>query len=398
MPKVNPDILRWARETAGLSPEEATKKLKIGDARGEAAVDRLLALEKGDKEPTRPMIVKMAKQYRRPLLTFYMSAQPRKGDRGRDFRTLPAGYSDAHNALVDALLRDVKARQGMVRATLVDEEEAEPLYFVGSASMSDGVPALVASVQKELGIVREDFRSESSPHHAFNLLRERTEHSGVFVLLISNLGSHHSTIDLDYFRGFTLADDIAPFIIINDQDARSAWSFTLLHEVVHLWLGQTAISGARSESRIERFCDDVAGEFLLPNDEIDQFVIDDTADFQTITGQISQYADSRNISSSMVTYKLYRRDMIDHDMWARLSETFRRLWLANRSRKRMEQREKEGGGPSYFVVRQHRVGKALINFVDRMMASGAITTSKAGKVLGVKAQKVQTLVDMGRSL
>ena len=398
MPKVNPDILRWARKTAGLSLEEATKKLKIGDVRGEAAVDRLLALEVGATEPTRPMIVKMAKQYRRPLLTFYMSAPPRKGDRGQDFRMLPEGYSDAHNALVDALLRDVKARQGMVRATMVDEEEAEPLPFVGSERVSDGVPALVASIQDTLGIDREDFRNESSPYSAFNLLRERTELAGVFVLLISNLGSHHTTIDLDYFRGFTLADDIAPFIIINDQDARSAWSFTLLHELVHLWLGQTAISGARSESRIERFCDDVAGEFLLPNDEIDQFVIDNTADFQTILGQISKYADSRNVSSSMVTYKLFRRGMIERDMWVRLSKTFRKLWLDNRFRKRMEQREREAGGPSYFVVRQHRVGKALINFVDRMMASGVITTSKAGKVLGVKAQKVQTLVDIVRSL
>ena len=398
MPKVNPVILRWARETAGLSLEEATQKLKISDARGEAAVDRLLALEAGATEPTRPMIVKMAKQYRRPLLTFYMSAPPRKGDRGQDFRTLPDGYSDAHNALVDALLRDVKARQGMVRATMVDEEEAEPLHFIGSARVSDGVPALADSIQNKLGIDREVFRGESSPHYSFNLLRERTELAGVFVLLISNLGSHHTTIDLDYFRGFALADDIAPFIIINDQDARSAWSFTLLHELVHLWLGQTAISGARSESRIERFCDDVAGEFLLPNDEIDQFDIDDTEDFQTILDQISNYAGRRNVSSSMVTYKLYRRGIIDREMWARLSKTFRRLWIANRSRKRMEQRDREGGGPSYFVVRQHRVGKALINFVDRMMASGAITTSKAGKVLGVKAQKVQTLVNMGRSL
>jgi hypothetical protein len=62
LPKVNPEILRWARDTAGLSPEEATQKLKIGDARGETAVDRLLALEAGEIEPTRPMIVKMAKQ------------------------------------------------------------------------------------------------------------------------------------------------------------------------------------------------------------------------------------------------------------------------------------------------------------------------------------------------
>ena len=99
MPRVNHEILRWARETAGLTLEEATKKLDLNEARGVSAVDRLVALETGETEPTRPMIVKMAKQYRRPLLVFYMSAPPKKGNRGQDFRTFPDGYSTADNAL-----------------------------------------------------------------------------------------------------------------------------------------------------------------------------------------------------------------------------------------------------------------------------------------------------------
>lgn len=89
MTKVNPEILQWARETIGLTLQQAIQKLNISDARGIAAIDRLIALETGEVEPSRSMLVKMAKQYRRPLLTFYMSAPPRKGDRGQDFRTLP---------------------------------------------------------------------------------------------------------------------------------------------------------------------------------------------------------------------------------------------------------------------------------------------------------------------
>ena len=48
MPKVNPDILRWARKTAGLTPEEATKKLQLREARGVSAVNRLASLESGE--------------------------------------------------------------------------------------------------------------------------------------------------------------------------------------------------------------------------------------------------------------------------------------------------------------------------------------------------------------
>ena len=60
MPKVNPEILRWARETMGFTPEQAITKLRLGDAKGVSAVDRLAALETGEIEPTRPLLVKMA--------------------------------------------------------------------------------------------------------------------------------------------------------------------------------------------------------------------------------------------------------------------------------------------------------------------------------------------------
>ena len=68
MPQVNPEILSWARETAGLSPEDAVRKLRINDARGVAAIDRLAALENGEVAPTRAMLSKMAAKYHRPLL------------------------------------------------------------------------------------------------------------------------------------------------------------------------------------------------------------------------------------------------------------------------------------------------------------------------------------------
>ncbi|MGH6898261.1 MAG: ImmA/IrrE family metallo-endopeptidase [Geminicoccaceae bacterium] len=392
MPRINPEILVWARETASLTPEEAVRKLGIRDARGVAAVDRLAALEAGSTQPTRPLLLKMAKQYRRPLVTFYMSAPPRKGERGRDFRTLPEGHSDAAEALLDALIRDVRARQSMVRALLEDEEEAEPLPFVGSMRMTDGAPALLASIRKTLRISLDAFRSANSSEEAFTLLRARAEAAGVFVLLIGNLGSHHTAIDLETFRGFALADKIAPFVIINDQDAQAAWSFTLLHELTHLWLGETGVSGAFAEAAIEQFCNRVASEFLLPSEELTDLQVDDATDFETTQARITSFAEDRHLSRSMVAYRLFQTGRIEKDAWSRLGTFFRQKWLQTRAERRERAREKEGG-PSYYVVRRHRVGTALIELVRRTMADGALVPSKAGKILGVKPANVQTMVN-----
>lgn len=108
---------------------------------------------------------------------------------------------------LDALLRDIRARQDLVRAILEDDEDARRLDFTGSLQAGDNAIAAANRIRTSLG---------------------------VFVLLIGTLGSYHSNISKKVFRGFAIADDLAPFIVINDQDARTARSFTLTHELVHL--------------------------------------------------------------------------------------------------------------------------------------------------------------------
>lgn len=392
MPNVNPDILRWARETAGLTLEEAAEKLSVRKARGRSPVDRLIDLEAGDVEPTRPMLVKMAKQYRRPLLTFYLSEPPRRGDRGQDFRTLPADQPASDEALLDALIRDVQARQGLVRAVLDEEEEMEHVAFIGSRSMEDGASVVVDAIREVVPVEFDQFRAQESASAAFALLRNGVEQVGVYVLLIGDLGSYHTAIDLQTFRGFALADAIAPFIVINDRDSKAAWSFTLIHELAHLFLGQTGVSGQDSRLAIERFCNDVASEYLLPHAELKVIVPLPVGNLEALQATIGDFASERNVSSSMVAYRLYRANLLSDQQWQQLRQAFRDRWAQSQADRRERARAQEGG-PSYYVVKRHRLGSALIESVRRMLRGGDLTTSKAGKVLGVKPQQVQTLVD-----
>ena len=418
MPAVNPEILVWARETAGLTLEDAVTRVGIKDARGVTAVDRLAALESGENRPTRPVLRRMAQHYRRPLLAFYLSAPPPRADRGVDFRTLAGPRSRETDALIDALVRNVRSRQQMVRAALEEEDEAESVPFVGVLTSPAGAttatepldtvlgrrPSAAGQLQrlaaKHLGqVLGSDlnaalYHGQPTAADAFALLRSRAEDAGVFVLLRGDLGSHHTALSVEIFRGFAIADDIAPFVVINHNDSTPAWSFTLLHELVHLLLGQTGISGAQPGSGVEEFCNNVAAEWMLPTRTLDEIEIDGA--WEVTERRISEFARQRNLSHTMVAYRLLRAGRIDRPAFDRLRSAFGERWRRQRDRSRAKARESEGG-PNYYVVRRHRVGQALLRFAGRMVDSGALSTTKAARILGVKPPQVGRMLSPERA-
>ena len=328
MPQVNPDILRWARETAGLTLEDAVGKLAIKDAKGTIATDRLRAFETGETAPTRALLSRMAKQYRRPLLTFYLAQPPRRGNWGRDFRALAADRSARDEALLDALVRNVQARQGLLRSAMLDDDDdLVPLTFPGSATTDTRVGQLVDSIRDTLRLQLSDFRAARSPDEAFRLLRSHAEQAGVFVLVLGDLGSYHTELSVEVFRGFALADEFAPFVVVNPRDSAAARCSTLVHELVHVWLGEPGISGGDPLDPVEVFCNNVVSNILLPDEEL-----------------------------------------------ATLPQ----------------QRAGRDGGQV-----KHSLGSGLVELASRLMASGALTTTKAGRVLGVSPRIAHTIFAAG---
>lgn len=396
---INPKVLVWARESAGLSLEEAAKRLGFKPTASLTAVEKLEALERGDKAPTSPQLIKFATIYRRPLLTFYMEEPPRVASRGEDFRTFSFAVSARESAKLDALLRDIRARQDMVKSILEDDEEPQRLDFVASVAMPRGVQFVVNSIAAKLEYKRgSEPRNSGTAEDLFKDLRMRAERIGIFVLLIGDLGSHHSTISERVFRGFAIADPIAPFVVINDQDARTARAFTLIHELAHIWLGQTGISGTADEvqattphGQIEQFCNDVAGEFLLPGQALANRPEFEPADSIEAGQMIARVAQTWRVSEPMVAYRLHRLGWISHTVYGELSSLYAARWNALKARAK-EQAKEQDTGPSYYTVRQFKLGNALLGFVDNAMRNKQITHTKAAKVLGISATSVESLL------
>jgi Zn-dependent peptidase ImmA (M78 family) len=254
---VAPTMLAWASERSGRDRDELHEKFP-----------RLGAWESGDAKPTLKQLEKFASATYMPVGYLLLESPPDEPLPLPDFRTR-AGRRAARPSpnLLDTIYA-CEQRQDWFRSYLV-RTGADRLPFVGSLTTATGVGVAAARIQEELHFGVEDRRDMRSWSEALREFAERTEDAGILVMISGIVGSNtHRTLDPDEFGGFALVDELVPVVFVNGADTKAAQIFTLAHELAHVWLGQAAVSNARltttPNDRVERWCNAVAAEFLIP--------------------------------------------------------------------------------------------------------------------------------------
>jgi len=191
-----------------------------------------------------------------------------------DFRTVESRRPQGISPELMDTIQQMQRRQAWLREERM-EAEAEPISFVGSATLGDDPDAIAKEMRRVVGLNDGWAKRVRTWTDAVSELRNSIENLGVMALINGIVGNNTSRkLDVKEFRGFALSDPYAPLIFVNGADAKSAQIFTLAHELAHLWLGEAGegLSGFKElqpdGDEVERFCDAAAAEFLVPADEI----------------------------------------------------------------------------------------------------------------------------------
>lgn len=255
---VQPRILQWACERSGRGLATLREKFP-----------KLDQWQQGDLEPTFKQLQEFARATYTPIGFFFLSEPPDERLPIPDFRTIRNERIERPSAdLLDTIYL-CQQRQDWYREFARTNGE-EPRAFIGSFSnrRPDVVPA-AGTIRAALGFELEARRRLRTWEEALRQFKQQAEALGVLIMTSGIVGSNtHRPLDPAEFRGFALADDLAPLIFINGADTKSAQMFTLAHELAHLWLGQSGLSDATargdSDLEVERWCNRVAAELLVP--------------------------------------------------------------------------------------------------------------------------------------
>jgi Zn-dependent peptidase ImmA (M78 family)/transcriptional regulator with XRE-family HTH domain len=261
---LQPSVLKWARERAGLPEDVLAKKMSVKPERvREWETVGALRFKQAEK---------LAQVTHTPFGFLFLPAPPEERLPIPDFRTVTDAAIRRPSPDLLETVHLMQRRQAWMREFLLEEGE-ERLPFVGSATRDDSPDSLAAKMREVLQLAPDWASRESSWDNALRRLRERSDAVGVLVVSNGVVGNNwNRKLDVAEFRGFALCDDYAPLIFINGADAKAAQIFTLAHELAHLWLGEDGVSNPTFETTnlqpTERLCNQAAAEFLVPAAEM----------------------------------------------------------------------------------------------------------------------------------
>jgi len=374
--QIKPELIRWARERSGRTVASLSK-----------AFPKLELWEKGELAPTLKQLEKFAKAVSVPVGYLFLPEPPEEKIPVPDLRTMGGELLESPSPDMLDVLYLCQRRQAWYHDYIRSLGEA-PCEFVGSMGVRDAVVRSAETIRSELGFDLEARRACPTWTEALRQFIQQAEEAGILVMVSGVVGSNnYRKLDPGEFRGFALADEFAPLVFINGADTKAAQMFTLTHEIAHVWLGESALSDASPDTapshRIERWCNQVAAELLVPIDALKE-----AAPQTNPLEEVQRLARRFKVSTLVILRRLLDARRITRD-------EFQEAYSEELARLRKIQMKSSGGG-DFYLTQEVRASRRFVHALVSSTLEGHTLYRDAFQLLGIK--KERTFKEFGERL
>ena len=367
---INPALLVWARERAGLSRDEATEKFR-----------RLPQWEAGESAPTYPQLEQLADALKVPIAVFFFPEPPNVPSINETFRTLPEAELDRLPSRIRLLMRKAKAMQLNLIELTQGRNPAERLItrdleFEPRVNIAE----MTTAVREYIGVSLEQQRAWRDDEAALKEWRSALQRVGIFVF--------KDAFRVNDLSGFCLYDDEFPIIYVNNSSTKTRQIFTYFHELAHLIFHTSGIDKVRdryidrlagNSKQIEILCNSFASQFLLPDDAFERAVAGRPANEATAELVAAQF----HISREVVFRRFLDEGRIGEPAYLEAVER----WNAQR-----QGGGGEGGGNHYWTKLAY-LGRDYVALALSQFHQNRIDETQLAEFLDTKPKNVGTLED-----
>ncbi len=324
----------------------------------------------GTARPTMKQLQKFAAVTYTPMGYLFLAAPPTETVPLPDLRTVKDDRLTRPSANLIATIHICQQRQEWYRQHQLLSGH-DPLSFVGSLNTTVPTPEAAQKIRNALNFTAEDRTQLQTWEEATRHLTAAIDAIGVLVMVSGIVGNNtHRLLDPEEFRGFAMADDIAPLIFINGADAKSAQMFTMAHELAHIWLGESAVSDVsvveKTTHKVESWCNEVAAEFLVPWEELKEEYAADTKP----SAQVHRLTKHFKVSSLVILRRLRDLKLIKE----------RQFWpLYNNELQRIKTKANAGG--NFYTTKQARIGRSFARAIIESTLEGKTLYRDAFRLL-----------------
>lgn len=368
---IAPELLRWAYQRA-----------KLDDVTLQKHFPKLKDWEQGKSHPTLKQLESFAKKTHVPLGVFFLSEPPQEQLPIPDYRT--AGSTPLNQPSPELLETIYLCQQR--QAWYIDHiksHQAEPLDFVGSTTLNADIIQIAAEIRRTLCLDLEQRKQISTLEDSLYPFIEQIERQGILVMVSGVVESNNNRqLDPEEFRGFALVDKYAPLIFINAKDTKAAQIFTLAHELAHTWLGKEGVSNIQiqtvdrePEKQVERWCNQVAAELLVPLKNLEETYLPD----EELQTEIDRLKRRYKVSTLVILRRLY-------DLKAIKKGEFKQIYHKELTHLKEKIRSNKGSsnGGNYYRTLRIRASKRFVNALVSSTLEGQTLFRDAFKMLGIK--------------